>query len=186
MKATVITDKEFHTDLFQSLYIKVTEFLSSNNFETKKFDIGNDDLAFCTGCFGCWVKKPGECVMNDMMSDINLNFINSDTVIYLSPVIFGQFSANIKNALDRWLPNMLPFFIKRPDGSTMHPSRYKKYPYVLIIGYGNSISDEDSVLFRDVTKKHKKNAEVMLYRDSNTDITEELNKITAKKAGGHL
>ena len=120
------------------------------------------------------------------MSEINLSFVNSDVVVYMSPVIFGQFSANIKNAIDRWLPNILPFFIKRPDGSTMHPSRYDRYPYVIIIGYGNNISEEDVQLFIDITKKHRNNTEVLIYQNADKDIKEELNKINIAKAGGYL
>lgn len=186
MNATIITDKDFHTDIFQNLFKQTAAFLNEKGFVTKKIDIGRDDLAFCMGCFGCWVKKPGECVMNDLMPEINRNFVNSDVVIYISPIIFGQFSANIKNAVDRWIPNILPFFEKRPDGSTMHPSRYKKYPRVIIIGYGNDILEDDAQLFIDITKKHRSNTEVLIYHNDDKDITEELEKINLGKAGGHL
>ncbi|MBN2402129.1 MAG: flavodoxin family protein [Spirochaetes bacterium] len=186
MKATIISDKDFQTDLFRNLFEKIIVYFDSKGIETKTISIGRNDLAFCMGCFGCWVKKPGECVMNDMMSQINRNFINSDVVVYLSPVIFGQFSANIKNAIDRWLPNILPFFIKRPDDSTMHPSRYKQYPYVIVVGYGEDISDEDAQLFIDITKKHRNNTEVLIYKGDDEDISQELDKITLRKAGGYL
>ncbi len=186
MKATVISDKDFHTGLFQTLYEKTITFLNEKGFETKKIDIGRDDLAFCMGCFGCWVKKPGECVINDMMSKVNRSFVNSDAVVYISPVIFGQFSANIKNAIDRWLPNILPFFIKRPDGSTMHPSRYDRYPQVIMIGYSDDISHEDARLFIDITKKHRNNADVLIYQSGDNNIAEDLEKLHLGKAGGYL
>lgn len=186
MKATIITDKDYKTELFEKLDASVTSFLKSKGFETEHFNIGRNDLAFCMGCFGCWIKKPGECVINDMISHINRSFINSDAVIYLSPIVFGQFSANIKNSLDRWIPNVLPFFIKRPDGSTIHPSRYDSYPKVIIIGYGNDISEEDIQLFFDITKKHRNNADVLIYKNVNQHITEELGKLNLERAGGYL
>ena len=183
LKATIISDEDYKTELFQKLSAAVTSFLNDKDYETEHFSIGRDDLAFCMGCFGCWIKKPGECVIDDMMSRINRSFVNSDTVIYLSPIIFGQFSANIKNSLDRWLPNMLPFFKTRPNGSTIHPSRYDSYPMVVIIGYGDDVSEEDSRLFYDITKKHRNNTDVLIYKNINQDITEELN---LKKAAGQL
>ena len=186
MIATVITDKDYQTELFLELKKLTDTFLNNKGFETELMEIGRDDLAFCMGCFGCWVKKPGECVINDMMAQVNRNFINSDVVIYLSPVIFGQFSANIKNALDRWLPNMLPFFETRPDGSTMHPSRYDSYPQLIIIGYEDGLSEEDGQLFIDITKKHRSNIEVMIYQGSDREITEALSKIELGRGGGHL
>jgi len=60
---------------------------------------------------------------------------------------------------------MLPFLETRPDGSTMHPPRYDSYPGQIIIGYGDEISDEDKQLFIDVTKKHRRNIEVMIYQE---------------------
>lgn len=186
LKATIISDKDHKTELFQNLSTITTSFLKDKGFEIEQFSIGRDNLAFCMGCFGCWIKKPGECVIDDMMSHINQSFVNSDTVIYLSPIIFGQFSANIKNSLDRWLPNILPFFERRPDGSTMHPSRYDSYPMVVFIGYGDDISEEDSQLFCDITKKHRSNTDVLIYKNIYQDITEELKKLDLKKVVGHL
>ncbi|MEN6348652.1 MAG: flavodoxin family protein [Syntrophomonas sp.] len=186
MKATIIADKDYQTAASQSLNKLVAEFLYSKGLEIEMMHIGRDDLAFCRGCFGCWIKKPGECVFNDMMDQINRNFMNSDVVIYLSPVVFGQFSANIKNALDRWLPNMLPFFETRPDGSTMHPSRYDASPRLIFIGYGDELSEEDRQLFIDITQKHRRNAEVLIYQGSDQDITEALSQIELGMVGGHL
>lgn len=186
MKATVIADKDYQTELFQRLNKLMGTFLNDKGIEIQLMNIGRDDLAFCMGCFGCWVKKPGECIINDMMAQVNRNFVNSDVVIYLSPIIFGQFSANIKNALDRWLPNMLPFFETRPDGSTMHPSRYDSYPKLTIIGYGKGLSEEDIQLFTDITKKHRSNVEVLVYQGSDRDIAEAMNEIEFGMVGGHL
>ncbi len=186
MKATIISDKDYQTETFQKLNKLVDTFLHDQGFETELISIGRIDLASCKGCFGCWVKKPGECVMNDMMAQINQKFVNSDVVFYLSPVIFGQFSANIKNAVDRWLPNILPFFETRPDGSTMHPSRYDAFPRVLMIGYGDELSSEDRQLFTDITKKHRGNGEVLIYQDRDQDIIDALSNIKLGKVGGHL
>ena len=57
---------------------------------------------------------------------------------------------------------------------------------MIIIGYGNDISEEDAQLFTDITKKHRSNTEVFIYQSSDKDIIEELNKINFAKAGGYL
>lgn len=185
MKALLISDKDYQTETYQQIKNIVSSFLEDKGLEIDMIDIERDDLAFCMGCFGCWIKTPGECVIQDKMKEINKSFVNSDAVIYLSPVIFGQFSANIKNVLDRWIPNILPFFITRPDGSTMHPSRYEKYPSQIIIGYGDELSREDSQLFTDITKKHRRNVEVIIYRD-NQDLIGTLNKIQLGRVDSKL
>lgn len=185
MKALILSDKEFRTKQYEALSELVIGHLKKKGFETEEYAIGREDLAFCMGCFGCWVKKPGECVISDQIASINYKYINSDVTIYLSPVIFGQFSANIKNALDRWLPNILPFFERRPDGSTIHPGRYKSYAKQIIIGYGDDLEPEDAKLFEDIIKKHRRNTEVLIYSDS-SEFLQELEKIELRKVGSRI
>jgi hypothetical protein len=91
--------------------------------------------------------------------------MTSDVVFYLSPVVCGQFSANIKTVVDRWLPNMLPFFDTRPDGSTVHPPRYVDYPRQIVVGCAEDLTDEDAQLFWDITKKHRRNIDVLIWKD---------------------
>ena len=178
MKATIVADKDYQAEQFNELHKQIVTFLNNQGLETELIPIGRNDLTFCRGCFGCWIKKPGECIYNDMMSQINRSTVNSDVVVYLSPVIFGQVSANIKNALDRWIPNILPFFETRSDGSSMHPSRYDSYPRIIVIGYGNELLAEDIQLFIDITKKHRKNSEVFVYQGDDRDITDALKKLS--------
>jgi multimeric flavodoxin WrbA len=123
MKAYVISDGEYQTETFEQLDQAICGYLTEKGFETEKAQIGKDDLAYCMGCFGCWIKKPGECVIEDGISKINRTSMNSDVVI------------------DLWLPNMLPFFLTRPDGSSMHPARYNDYPNQIMIGYGENLSE---------------------------------------------
>lgn len=183
-KAYLISDKEFLSDTWAQLNGQTRAFLSARGFEIEEKQIDKGELAYCKGCFGCWIRKPGECVIGDYMADINRSFMQSDAVIVLSPVVFGQFSANIKNAIDRWLPNMLPFFTVRKDGSTMHPPRYKSYPKQVFIGYGDSLLDEDAALFCDITDKHRSNVTTLVFRGG--DISPELEKINLSRVRGVL
>jgi multimeric flavodoxin WrbA len=184
MKALLISDQEYPTKTYQVLNDLTNKLLKQKGFDTEMLELSANNLTFCKGCFGCWIKKPGECVINDQMTQINQSYMNSDLVIYLSPIIFGQFSANIKNTMDRRIPNALPFFETRPDGSTMHPPRYDKSPQQIIIGYGDMITDEDKQLFIDVTKKHRSNIDVLIYQDTAEDIAEALDKIELEGVGG--
>jgi len=185
-KALLISDKEYPTKTYQALKDLIVKFLEDKGFETKLIDVGMDNLTFCMGCFGCWIKKPGECVINDLMTQINESFMNSDVVIYLNPIIFGQFSANIKNAIDRSIPNMLPFFETRPDGTTMHPSRYDTFPRQIMIGYGDMVSNEDKQLFIDITKKHRRNIEILTYPETAEALIQALSNMEFARVGGML
>ena len=186
MKALIISDKDYQTKEYENIDRLLHSYFAEKGFETEETQIGRNELAFCMGCFGCWIKKPGECVIGDSMAALNSREMNSDVVIFLSPVVFGQFSANIKNAVDRWLPNMLPFFTTRKDGSTMHPPRYDDYPKQIMIGYGDDLSERDGQLFSDITKKHRSNVEVLIWRGNNEEMTEALGKTELKRVSGAL
>lgn len=121
MKAFIVSDNEYSTEIYEKLSSQLKDLLSRKGFEIEETAIGRDTLAFCKGCFGCWIKTPGECVISDGIASLNHKAMTSDLAVYLCPIVFGQYSANMKCAIDRWLPNMLPFFMTRPDGSTMHP-----------------------------------------------------------------
>ena len=186
MRAYIISDKDFESETFHQLNEIVCSCLKKKDFEIEHRAIGKDEIVPCVGCFGCWVKKPGECVIRDGMAELNNRCMNSDVVIYLSPVVFGQFSANIKNTIDRWLPNMLHYFIKRPDGSTIHKARYATYPKQFIIGYGESVSPEDAQIFVDITMKHRRNVEALVYRGNEKEIIDLFDNNKLERVDGRL
>ena len=181
MKAVIITDSERQPE--EKLRSELLSCLK--DYEIEEFSVDRDDLACCTGCFGCWIKTPGQCVIRDGIAAINRAVIGSDVAFFLTPVVFGQFSANIKTVVDRGLPNILPFFITRPDGSTMRPARYQSYPQYVMLGFGDSISAEDERLFIDITNKHRRGAEALVYNPE-ISLDEQLKNISLRKCEGLL
>lgn len=49
----------------------------------KIIKLGEQSINACVGCWNCWLKTPGRCVMKDQMADSYPDYINSDTVILL-------------------------------------------------------------------------------------------------------
>ncbi len=185
MKTLIISDDSCKTATHDRIMAQLDTYFLAKGFSVDTVTVSDGMLKPCMGCFGCWIKTPGKCVIRDDIDDINRAAMNCDALVWLCPVIFGQMSANIKNALDRWLPNMLPFFVTRNDGSTMHPPRYDHYPQQLMIGYGDSLSDDDSQLFRDITEKHRTGVPAHVVH-MDTDIALLLDTITFEKIGGPL
>jgi multimeric flavodoxin WrbA len=186
MKTLLISDLEYYSGELESLRSQLIRHLVLKQSQIQEIQIGKGDLATCMGCFGCCIKKPGECVIDDGITDINRTAMNCDAVIILTPVIFGQFSANIKNAIDRWLPNMLPFFITRKDGSTSHPTRYPDYPKQIMIGYGEGLSESDALIFKNINQKHRSNVDVLFWRGDSSNFNLELNNIELKRVGAQI
>ena len=186
MQAYLISDGEFLTPRQQEIKLQLTQYFTAKGFSILEKTLDRDSLAFCRGCFDCWVKTPGECIMRDGIVEINRACMTSDVVVYLCPIVFGQFSANMKYAIDRWLPNMLPFFITRKDGSTMHSPRYEDYAAQVFIGYGKHVSADEAQLFTDINKKHRSNVCVIIDQGNDESIESALDKVSLNRAGGAL
>jgi multimeric flavodoxin WrbA len=186
MRAFLLSDGEYLTLRHAELQKLVSGFLAQKSFELEQKTIERDELQFCRGCFDCWVKTPGECIMKDGIVAINRACMLSDVVVYLCPIVFGQFSANMKSAIDRWLPNMLPFFMTRKDGSTMHPPRYADYPKLIFIGYADAMSGEEAQLFSDISLKHRSNVEMIIDCGDDDAIRSVLQKTQLTRIGGAL
>ena len=83
MQAYLIYDGEFLTPRQQEIRSLLLEYLGEYGYHTIEKTLERDELAFCRGCFDCWVKTPGECIMRDQIAQINRNCMTSDVVIYL-------------------------------------------------------------------------------------------------------
>lgn len=185
MKALLISDDAYKTAAYGSIVKQLQTYFTAKGYEVETITVSDGMLRPCRGCFGCWVKTPGKCVIQDGIADINRAAMTCDAHIWLCPVVFGQMSANIKDALDRWLPNMLPFFTTRIDGSTIHPPRYDQYPRQVFIGYGDGLSGEDQQLFCDIIEKHRTSVSAVT-AGKDTELAPILDTISFKRTGGPL
>ena len=92
------------------------------------------DVDPCTGCFGCWIRKPGECVFEGPTQQIVRLAVAADMLVIATPVTFGGYSYEIKKVLDRIVCSLLLPFFKRVDGEIHHPARYAKLPELVVMG----------------------------------------------------
>lgn len=76
-------------------------------------------------------------MINDDGRETTRKAIQSDLMIWLTPVTFGGYSSELKKAIDRILPSMLPYF-ESYHGQIFHKMRYKKNPNLLVIGVQES------------------------------------------------
>jgi multimeric flavodoxin WrbA len=176
MKALILNGSQKGDDSLALLErILVTE-LEAQGWNVDSILLHEKKIANCMGCFGCWTKTPGLCVINDFGRQIPGQMINSDLVVYLSPVTFGGYSSVLKKAMDRIVPLMMPFFMKI-DGEIHHKTRYAKYPRMMSLGLMPGPDDESEKLFRALLTRNAINfhapghaSEVFLKDDSEEKI----------------
>jgi hypothetical protein len=92
--------------------------------------------------------------------------------------------------LDRTFSDLRPeegvIFLRRADGSTIHPARYASNPRIVMIGYGDSLTAEDKALFTDITVKHRRNGTVLFYEDDDEKLSQALLAADLRKAGNAI
>ena len=102
----------------------------------------SDKIKPCAGCFGCWIKSPGECVIKDGYDKMGALIHKADEVVVISRYTYGGFSSFVKNVFDRSIGWVLPFF-EIHEGEMHHKRRYPEDKSITFIFRGNDLSEED-------------------------------------------
>ena len=119
VNAVILNGSGNNDTVLEKVQQTIIDKLTDKNWEVKPLLLHKVDINPCAGCFGCWVRTPGICIINDEGRDIAGTIIQSDLVIYLTPVTFGGYSSHLKKVLDRSIALILPFF-KKIDGEVHH------------------------------------------------------------------
>jgi hypothetical protein len=81
-------------------------------------------LQDCIGCFTCWTRTPGACLLKDDMSaELYPRWLAADLVVYASPLYFHTVNAAMARFIERTLPAVQPFF-ETAAGRIRHPLRH--------------------------------------------------------------
>ena len=109
-------------------------------------DLSQKKITPCVGCFGCWVKTPGRCVIRDDAPQIYPLIARSHRVLYVSQVIFGSWAPRMKAMLERSLP-IQQAFLRLHMGETHHVQRLVEEKEAVILAYGPESQDEKDLFF---------------------------------------
>ncbi len=91
--------------------------------EVEVVDLRKKKIRYCSGCFTCWTKTPGLCIhQDDMTRELFPKWLDSDLVVYASPLYHYTINAAMKAFIERTLPVLQPFF-QQHDDTTHHPLR---------------------------------------------------------------
>ena len=118
-------------------------------------DLSELNITNCVGCFSCWVKTPGKCIIRDDAIKVYPKIAYSDKIIYVSKIKYGGYDTIMKTMLERSIP-VQQAFIRLLHGETHHVQRNVALKHAVIIGYGN-ISDEEKNIFKQLIKRNAKN-----------------------------
>ncbi len=111
---------------------------------------------YCIGCFSCWLKTPGRCIITDRFQQMGELLSEADELIIISKETFGGYSSTVKNVLDRSISYVEPFFEIR-NGEMHHKERYHKSLKFSAVFYGDDITDAEEETSRKLVKANAVN-----------------------------
>lgn len=155
MHTTIFYEMQNDSPLSSAINKALASHFTSPDFTL--MGLNKEAIKPCVGCFGCWTKTPGKCIIqNDLISQTNPCFVQSDYVILVSNIHYGCYSATTKRILDRVIPNILPFFRKYKN-EMHHEMRYKHLAKQIILAYNENLLPEEKETFLKLTKANATN-----------------------------
>lgn len=88
--------------------------------ETLNVFLAEKDIQYCRGCFSCWLKTPGRCIIDDDMKHILAEADGADVLALASPLYFDTISGMLKVFMDRMIVKGDPHFSKTATGESRH------------------------------------------------------------------
>ncbi len=154
MKVTILNGNgDFLNQRFDEYIVQLSAALSAEQHTVTAFTLRDLDIKFCTGCFGCWVKTPGQCVIKDASHDVCRAVINSDFLLWAAPLRMGFLDATLKKMFDKSIPLVHPYFVV-DHGEAHHRPRYEHYPRVGLLLEKEADTDaEDLRIVSDILSR---------------------------------
>lgn len=150
MKAAVLDGSQANDLTGERVRATVLAQLAAQGYAVEHLLLREKKLGNCAGDFFCWVRNPGICNINDDNREIAGAIVNSDLLVYLTPITFGGYSSVLKKAVDHQVQNILPFFAQI-NGETHHAKRYAKYADFLALGWQEQADPQAEAVFRHLT-----------------------------------
>ena len=126
----------------------------TNLADLQYIDLSGLKIANCVGCFGCWTKTPGSCVIRDDATRVYPLIAKSEKIIYVSRVKYGGYDTVMKTMLERAIP-IQQAFIRLVGGETHHVQREVMPKDAVIFAYGCNDKDEQELFSRLVARNAK-------------------------------
>ncbi len=121
MKIVVINGspkgKASNTNVIVSAFLKGAEEAEA---QTVNIFLAEKEIKHCRGCFSCWMKTPGKCVIEDDMAEVLSLAAGANIIVLATPLYFDNISGMLKVFMDRLIVTGDPHFQKDASGESRH------------------------------------------------------------------
>ena len=106
--------------------------------EVQVVNVIEKKIAPCRGCFGCWQKHEGHCVIEDDQNAILDAYRRADLIIWSFPLYCYGMPSHLKAVLDRTIPLVKMAMRQEADGTVRHEALadFSKLHTLVLCGCG--------------------------------------------------
>ncbi len=110
----------------------------NQNHDVNIIKVIDKNIAPCRGCFGCWKRSDGHCVIQDDQNGILDLYRSSDVIIWSFPLYCYAMPSHLKAVLDRTIPLVKMAMRQEADGSVRHEALadFSKMHTLVVCGCG--------------------------------------------------
>ncbi len=127
--------------------------IEQHNTELSVFNLAEMNIKQCTGCWSCWWKTPGLCVIKDDAELVMRSVVQADLLVFASPIVAGFTSSLLKKMQDRLVALIHPYIEPRM-GECHHRKRYDNYPdFALLLDKEYNTDAEDIDIITIIYKR---------------------------------
>lgn len=91
--------KNSNSDILSDKFIKGAAEAGHN---VEKINLSDKTISFCKGCLAC--QKTQKCVINDDAREIAEKVLNTDILVFATPIYYYSVSGQLKTLIDRLNP----------------------------------------------------------------------------------
>jgi multimeric flavodoxin WrbA len=162
MKAVLLDGSRTSNGFGERIRAALTARFQAQGWDVEHIVLREKEIGDCAGDFFCWIRSPGVCNLDDDNREIAAAIINSDLMVYLTPVTFGGYSSVLKGMVDHQLQNSLPLFTKLHN-ETHHRERYQNNPDLLAVGWIDASDAQTEMVFRHLVQRNALNWRAKTY-----------------------
>ncbi len=156
MQAVLLYGARPNDSLGERARAALTAHLAADGYTVTEVNLPTQKIGNCAGDFFCWMRSPGVCNVADDNRPIAAAMATADLLVYLTPITFGGYAADLKRMVDHQIQNIAPFFTQI-HGETHHTRRYARYPDFLVVGWHNAPNPATEAVFRHLAWRNALN-----------------------------